>query len=132
MKQLKLLLIGLLFLAACSESNRPSDVALKGSEYLKNKQFDRFATLIAYDKEKDGKDVKQQQVLMAALLSEKYSKMVEQNGGIKDITILSEKVSADGNSATIDIEYLYGDGSKDTSSTDLVKQNDEWKIKVTK
>lgn len=56
---------------------------------------------------------------------------IDKNGGLKDVKILEEKVSEDGNSATVKAQMVYNNGKEGKSDrTKLIKVNGDWRIRI--
>ena len=78
----------------------------------------------------EGNNEKEQ---LVALLREKGTKAMEKKQGLKSYEVLSEEISEDGNSATVKMKMVYGDGSEDTQDLKLVKNDDgDWRLTMGK
>ena len=55
---------------------------------------------------------------------------LEQKGGVKNIKIIKETMSEDGNSCVVEAEVEYGDGTTEPANSNFVKVDGEWKITV--
>jgi hypothetical protein len=54
--------------------------------------------------------------------------MMEEKKGLKDVQILEETISEDGNQANLKVKFVYGDGTEEESTQDMVKQDGKWKM----
>ena len=78
----------------------------------------------------EGNNEKEQ---LVALLREKGTKAMEKKQGLKSYEVLSEEISEDGNSATVKMKMVYGDGSEDTQDLKLFKNDDgDWRLTMGK
>lgn len=62
-----------------------------------------------------------------AVLSD-LTRAINEEGGIKSVEILDEAVTGD--LATVTFSLRMGNGSEDTDSVELFKENDNWKIYI--
>ena len=86
--------------------------------------------LMNLKKSDEGNNEKEQ---LVALLREKGTKAMEKKQGLKSYEVLSEEISEDGNSATVKMKMVYGDGSEDTQDLKLVKNDDgDWRLTMGK
>ena len=58
--------------------------------------------------------------------------MYETVGGIQSYTLVKEEIAEDGNSAKVEFEVTYGDGSKKTEKMNFVLVDGEWKQEIKK
>lgn len=111
---------------SCGPANTPSAVAEKACKCVQNEDYEGYVELMDLKETKNQESEKQQFV---AMLREKGTKTMEKKQGIKSYKVESEEISEDGNSATVNMKVVYGDGSEDTSKIKLVKNDKgEWKI----
>lgn len=127
---LSLLMLCVLF-ASCS-SKTPGAVAKKYMEYVKDGDYDKFADGIMYNETATKEDIEQSKTMIVALLKEKASKEIDKKGGIKEIEVVSEKVSEDGNSADVVLKTIYGNGSSEESDCKMVLKDGVWKMDIKK
>ena len=131
MNVLMMSIIMVLALTACSTST-PKDAAMKSANHLKSGNYEAFVDDLAFNKELSKDEMKEQKAMLVSLLKEKGEKSIEQNGGIKKIEFVSEKISEDGNTAKVVLNYIYGNGETDENTFDLIKSNDKWKVTIKK
>lgn len=111
---------------SCGPANTPSAVAEEACKCVQNEDYEGYVELMDLKETKNQESEKQQFV---AMLREKGTKTMEKKQGIKSYKVESEEISEDGNSATVNMKVVYGDGSEDTSKIKLVKNDKgEWKI----
>lgn len=53
---------------------------------------------------------------------------IQSKGGISSIEIVDKKVHGD--IATVTVKVTFGDGSSETDTIDLIKENGKWKIQI--
>lgn len=128
-----LFLMTMLMVASCS-SETPSAAAKKYAECIKNGNYEKFVDGIVI-KEKANADeaqMKEEKEALVAMLKEKGDKQLEKSGGIKNIEIVSETISEDGNSAKVILKQTYGNGKDEEQSFNMVKQDGKWKMDINK
>ena len=119
-----------LTLWSCGSANTPSAVAEKAAKCIQNADYEGYVDLLDL-KKSDGNDSEKEQLV--ALLREKGTKAMEKKQGLKSYEVLSEQISEDGKSATVELKMVYGDGSEDTQKMKLVKNdNGDWKLTMGK
>ncbi|MDR0332643.1 MAG: DUF4878 domain-containing protein [Dysgonamonadaceae bacterium] len=65
-------------------------------------------------------------------LSEKAKQSADAQGGLKDFEILSETISDDGLTATVETKLVFGNGSEETQTSKYVKTDDKWQLAMDK
>lgn len=106
-----------------SSNNSPAATVNKAFDYIAAKDFKGAASLYVSGENKPLTEEESQKLQgMLAMASKQY----EENGGIKEISILEEKISEDGNTAVVKQKIVYKDGTEDTNDTDLVKVDGKW------
>jgi len=70
---------------------------------------------------KDGDKEKQIKALAA-----KAKAAVEMKGGMKSYEVTDETISEDGQSATVSIKLVYGDGTNETEKMNCIKKDGKW------
>jgi len=122
-----------LCLASCGHSNTPSALAEKAVDYLQNGDYEAYADLYYFPENANPEEVKKEKELIVNLLSEKFGKTKEKNGGIKSCEIVSEEVNEEAGTAEVSMKVTYGDGSTDDSSLPMKKDADgNWKLYMSK
>ena len=71
-------------------------------------------------------ETKEQMKSMAAIFAGKMKESMEEKGGLKEFKIVNETISADGETATVDVALTYGDGSTEEQSNKYVKVDGKW------
>lgn len=127
-----MLAIAILVMAACSSSNNPGDALKKYGQYLQNGDYENFVEGLAFDSNQDAGKVKEQKEALVSILKEKVSKEYEKKGGIKDIEILSEQITEDGNTAVVKTRYTYGNGETEEEEQQMVKKDGKWLMSMNK
>ena len=119
-----------LTLWSCGSANTPSAVAEKAVKCIQKADYEGYVDLMNLKKTDEGNNEKEQ---LVALLREKGTKAMEKKQGLKSYEVLSEEISEDGNSATVKMKMVYGDGSEDTQDLKLVKNDDgDWRLTMGK
>jgi hypothetical protein len=65
-------------------------------------------------------------------LSEKAKQSADAQGGLKDFEILSETISDDGLTATVETKLVFGNGSEETQTSKYVKTDGKWQLAMDK
>ena len=92
--------------------------------------YEGYVDLLLLKETKNQESDKEQ---LVAMLREKGTKTMEKKQGIKSYKVESEEISEDGNSATVKMKMVYGDGSEDTQDLKLVKNDDgDWRLTMGK
>ena len=118
--------------AACSSSEKPGETAKKYAQYVADDKYDKFVDATAFDESATPEQIKEQKDMLLGLLQEKGQKGIEDKGGLKNIDIVSEVISADGNNAKVSLLQTYGNGDTEKASYDMVKRNGTWKMEIKK
>lgn len=126
------LFIAVFTMSSCSD-NSPKGVAKKAISCMQAKDWNGYVDLLYFDKE-EGKDIDKEKEQLAALFKEKGEEELNKQGGIKSYEIVSEEISEDGNTATVTVKIVYGDGTeKDNEKIKMKKDaNGDWKISLGK
>ena len=66
------------------------------------------------------------------MIKEKGMKEYEKKGGIKDIEILSETISEDGNTAVVKTKTTFGNGETEEGDQKMVKKDGKWLMSLGK
>lgn len=120
-------------MAACSSStSTPGDAMKKYSDYLIQGDYEKFVDGFAFDGEMTAEKIKEQKDGLTAMLKEKGTKEFEKMGGFKNIEVLSEEISEDGNTATVTIKQTYGNGETEENKQMMVKKDGKWLMSMDK
>lgn len=121
-----------LFMTSCSSSSSPGD-AYKGYMELMNKgDYKAFAQGFAVDETQTPEEQEQATQMIEGLIGDKTKKMMEEKQGLKDVQVLEETIGEDGKTATLKVKYVYGDGTEEEGTQEMVKQDGKWKMKFEK
>ena len=64
---------------------------------------------------------------------EEFEKIETIKGGLKGVETLEEVIAEDGQSATVKVKMIYGDGSEEIQDVDMVlNDKGEWKASMSK
>lgn len=102
--------------------NSPSNTVKKAFSCLKEYDLEGYLNYVYFGKNPSQKEIEGKKALVLAFGREKMEKKLEKKGGLKDIEIISEKI--DGEIATVEVEFLLGNGDKNKSTIKLKKNID--------
>ncbi|MEY8720142.1 DUF4878 domain-containing protein [Bacteroides stercorirosoris] len=127
-----LMVMAMFVMTACSSSSSPGDAMKKYGNYLIQGDYEKFVDGLAFEEGATPEKLKEQKEGLVSMLKEKVSKEYEKMGGLKSIEILSEEISADGNTATVKIKQTYGNGETQEGSQSMVKRDGKWLMSIDK
>ena len=110
---------------SCSKGSSPGDVIKKSYDLIKAKKYEAVTKL--YVKKGGEKLSKDEAKKIEGLFGMAASEM-DKKDGYKSITIESEDISEDGNSANVEYTIEYKNGDKDEQDSKLLKVNGKWFI----
>ena len=116
-----------LLVTSCTSSS-PGDAFKNYMELVKKKDYKTLAQGFAIDESQTPEQQAQATEMIEGLLTEKADKAIAEKGGLKDVQVLEEKISEDGNTADLKVKLIYGNGTEDETAQQMVKQNDQWKM----
>jgi hypothetical protein len=61
------------------------------------------------------------------MFASKMKETMDEKGGLKEFKIVNENISADGETATVDVALTYGDGSTEEQTNKYQKVDGKWK-----
>ena len=114
----------MVFCMSSCNSSSPSGAFKSYMELIKKGDTKEFAKSIAVFETGNPEDLEQQYQLIEDHIGEIMEKMQD----IEDVQILEETISEDGYSATMKVKFIYGDGTEEESTMDMVRQDGKWKI----
>ena len=104
-------------------SKTPFDVVKASLTAIKDKNFPEA---LKYIMKKDGTALtKEENEKLTGLLT-LVSKELEKKQGMKEIQMVEEKISQDGNTAIVKYRIVYNDGTTEDKDTNLAKVNGDW------
>ena len=101
----------------------PSDVVKWSLNYLKDKNYPE---VIKYYAKKDGTAFTKEDTQKMTMLLTYATKELEKKQGLKDVQILEEKKSEDGNTATVKYKLFYNNGTEEDKDVSLTKVKGDW------
>lgn len=116
-----------LFMTSCSSSG-PGSAFKSYMEKMKTGDYKGCAQGFAVDETKTPEQNAKATEMIESILTDKADKAIKEKGGLKDVEVLEESISEDGNTATLKVKFTYGDGSEQENTQDMIKQNGEWKM----
>ncbi len=117
----------LLMFTSCAEMT-PGKAAVKYVNYLKEGKYEKYVDAMYQE---DGVTA-EERTQFIALSKEKGEKAIQEKKGIKEVTLLTEKIAEDGLTASVELELTYGDGTKEKGDYDMIKVDKVWKMKMNK
>ncbi len=137
MKAIKLFLSLLLVWAAllivsCGEGgvagSSPGDAVKTMAINLQGENYDAVVDLYI---NKNGEELTDEEKTKVKAFLPSAKEEMDKKGGLKEVVIVEETISADGETATIKSYLLYGNGDKSNEDkTDLVKVNGDWRVEI--
>lgn len=116
---------------SCGGSSTPADQAAEWIELVKAKDYKAFVETLNLQGETE-EEIEQAKQFYLGMFEGKAEKTIAKHGGIESYTLVSEEVAEDGNSAKVEYELTYGDGTKDKTKFNMVKIDGEWKNEIKK
>ncbi len=95
-------------------SASPSDVVQIQMGSIADGDYD---TAVSIYVNKNGEELTEEEQLKLKAFLPEAKKEMDKKGGLQEVIILEENISADGSSATVDYQLLYGNGEKSDSDT---------------
>lgn len=116
---------------SCGGPSTPADVSADWIELVKAKDYKAFVETFNVTGE-SAEEIEQQKQFLLGMFEGKAEKSIAKHGGIDSYTLISEEVAEDGNTAKVEYEITYTDGTKDKTKFNMVKVDGEWKNDVKK
>ena len=118
-----------LFCATSCGGDTAADKALDIVGYMQDGNYASFVDELHEVPGKEISDIKKKQLVL--MFEEKGGESIKKKGGIESFALVSEKLSKDGNSATVEVSITYGDATTDKEKLKMIKDaNGEWKNKI--
>ena len=127
---LSMMLVAMFIMAACSD-DKPSDAFKSYITAFQNGDYEKFVDGINFTNV-EPENMSESKEGFTAMVKEKGENLSKQKGGIKDVEILSEEISEDGNTAVIKYKEIYGDGSEEEKEGKMIKVDGKWKMDMGK
>lgn len=119
--------------AACASGvSSPGTAAKQYAQYVADGQYEKFADGIYIDPATPAEEVEQGKAMIVSLIKEKGVKDIEEKGGLKSIEVVSEQISEDGQTATVELKYTYGNGETSDNSSEMRLDGGVWKMDLSK
>ena len=117
-----------MFMVSCvSAPATPSDAAVEIYQYVADGNYEAFADAINYNTT-DPEELAEGKAMITSLYKEKAAPQLESKGGIASIEAQGETISEDGNSATVNLKIVYGNGSEENEDVKMVKVDEKWML----
>ncbi|MDR1756255.1 MAG: hypothetical protein LBR65_04745 [Culturomica sp.] len=131
--------LALVLFANCKSNKKasPGVVARTQTENLAKGNYDVFVEGIVFEEPVPGtmhttvsKPVTpEQKVHHVAAVKKHIEPVVKAKGGVKKVAVATEKVAPDGKNAQVSVKTTYNNGDVEHMDYDLVKVNDDWKLR---
>lgn len=108
--------------AKISKKDSPSTVVEKALKMLKTKDYKAALTIAAGTEDYTEEELNG--------LAELMQMVYDANGGLTNYEILDEKISEDGQNATVTVKSTYGNGEVQEDTEELVQTENGWRIKM--
>lgn len=116
-----------LFMSSCEKST-PSKAYQSYVELLKKGDYKTFAQNFSINDSLSAEDQAKQVDLYESIITDKVDKKLKEKNGLKEMQVLEETFSEDGNKAILKVKFIYGDGTEEESTQEMVKQKGQWKM----
>ena len=105
--------------SSCKKVTEPKDVAANFYEALQKNDVDKAITYLYFEEDADKEEVD--------ALKEKYVMLLAYTEGVKSFEVLEQEI--DGETATVKMNIVMGNGEENDDVLELIQVNNEWKIK---
>ena len=126
--RLGLMLVAVLAMVSCTPST-PGAALKNYMSALSDKDYEKFIDGCNISEADKAKEIREG---LIAMIQEKGSKTIEKKGGLKEIEIVSEEMTEDGNSAIVTYKQHYGDGSVKEDTQKMIKVDGKWLMDIGK
>lgn len=92
--------------------------------------YDKFIDGVAMDG--SAEEIEQSKTMLKALMTEKAAPEMEKKGGLKSVEVVEETIAEDGQSATVKLKSVFGDGTEEEDSQNMVLVDGVWKMEMDK
>ncbi|MBN1199709.1 MAG: DUF4878 domain-containing protein [Bacteroidales bacterium] len=106
-----------------SKSDTPSDIVVKVYNLMDSKDYKQASSMFVNG---DGEQLTEEEKTKLEGLIAMGNAQNEKKGGLKEVIIIEEKISEDGNSATVKYNILFKDGSDDDEKAKFKKADGKW------
>ena len=118
-------LTAVLLLFSCS-GTQPKDVAEEAVKCTQNRDFEGLVDLMIPDKEENQKD----KAMLVGLMEEKGNFQIDKKGGIKSYEIGKQEIDKKKGKASVEVEYLYGNGTTAKETLKFRKEGEKWYLSM--
>ena len=115
-----------MLVTSCVGSATPADAAADCIELLKAQDFESIVESMHFG-DMPAEEQAQAKEMYVAMFNEKGAKQLEKQGGISSYALVSEENPEDGQTAVVNYDITYGDGTTKTQKFDMVLVDGEWK-----
>ncbi|MCD8186560.1 MAG: hypothetical protein LUD68_09030 [Rikenellaceae bacterium] len=138
MKKVTVLLmcaIGLVALSSCKSCNRTkttsaAEVARAQHERLMNQDYVGYVETIYLEEALPPAVVSQERARHAQILRNHVQPNVQSKGGVRHVTVKSERMAPDNRSAQVVLTSTYNNGDVEDIAYDMIMDGDAWKVKT--
>ena len=130
MKKLFLSLVcmfALLATTSCGEkASTPADAATECLELVKAQNYEAFVETIKMSDKVTAEEIEQTKQMYVALFKEKAEKEITKKGGIASYTLVKEEIAEDGQTAKVEFDVTYGNGTTKKQKFDMILVDGKW------
>ncbi len=116
---------------ACSGKS-PADIEMSMWKQVQKGNYEDAMEILVKNSMRSEDDTPEKQREVVTMFAEKVKASCEEKGGIKDIKLLEESISEDGNTALVTLEITYKNGSTKEERSKYKKVDGDWKIDMSK
>ncbi len=109
----------------------PGEAARIYTEHIMNDNYGAFVEAIVFTEPVAPEVRKTVNALHAQHLRTVHHPNVTERGGVKEVKVVSQKISPDNSTADVVLTNTYNDGLVETVNYQMVNDNTTWKIRVT-
>jgi len=121
-----LMISALLFSCGGGSDSKPADQVDKLIKSIEKGEYDAAIDCLAME----GKTLTDEEKNKLNAMLGMTKGVIDSKKGITSSEVIEETISEDGNTATVKIKYVYGNGDEDNSEYNLVKEDGAWKVKM--
>jgi predicted SnoaL-like aldol condensation-catalyzing enzyme len=109
-------------------SNSPTEIEKAMYSQFQKGNYEKAVEVMVDNLESDEAPAAEERTEFIKSFTEKAKESIEAQGGIKDFEVVKETISEDGETATVEIKIIYGNGEEETQTSKYVKKDGVWKL----
>ncbi len=124
---LSLVLASVLFFStSCGGPSTPGDISIKFLKSMEAGDVDAVVDIMGGTL----KDASQEEIDKMNALVLAQQEEIQGKGGVQSVEVVEEKISEDGNKATVELKVVYGNGEDDMQKYKYLMTDGEWKYSM--